>query len=150
MAVEKRLYRSRTNRVFFGVCGGLAEYLNIDVTLVRLVTVLVSIWGGVGVVAYIVAALVIPEEPVALKGVKKLKNQKDDFGTKIESAAQDFKKNFDGKNKEDKSWIGGLILITLGMLFLIHQFVPFLDFDKTWPLFLIILGLIVIFGGRKA
>lgn len=151
LAEEKRLYRSRTNRVFFGVCGGLAEYLSIDVTLIRLVTVLISIWGGVGVVAYLVAALIIPEEP---EGVKKDKEasmsaKKEDLGKKMESAAQDIKRNFDVKSKEDKSWIGGLVLIALGLLFLAHQFVPFLDFQKMWPLFLIILGLIIIFGGKR-
>lgn len=58
----RTLERSRTDKVIGGVCGGLAKYLNMDPTLVRVLTVLVALFTGVGVVAYIVALLVIPEE----------------------------------------------------------------------------------------
>jgi len=60
--MEKKLYRSRTDKKLCGVCGGLGKYFDIDPTLVRLATVLISLFGC-GVIAYIVAALVIPEEP---------------------------------------------------------------------------------------
>lgn len=59
----KRLYRSRTDRKIAGVCGGLAEYLNIDPTLVRQLVVFAVLFAGTGVLAYIVCALVIPEAP---------------------------------------------------------------------------------------
>lgn len=57
----KKLYRSKTNRMICGVCGGLGEYLNIDPTIIRLLTVLLAFTGG-GIIAYIVAAIVIPDE----------------------------------------------------------------------------------------
>ena len=60
--MEKKLYRSKKDRKLVGVCGGLAEYFNIDATVVRLVTVLIALFS-IGVLAYIVAALVIPENP---------------------------------------------------------------------------------------
>ena len=60
--MEKKLYRSRTDKKLCGVCGGLGKYFDIDPTLVRLAVVLLSLFGC-GVIAYIVAALVIPEEP---------------------------------------------------------------------------------------
>lgn len=60
---EKRLYRSNTNRVLFGVCGGIAEYANIDPTIVRLLLVLFGFAGGSGILAYLVAAIIIPEAP---------------------------------------------------------------------------------------
>ena len=60
--MEKKLYRSKKDRKLVGVCGGLAEYFNIDATVVRLVAVLVALFS-IGVLAYIVAALVIPENP---------------------------------------------------------------------------------------
>ena len=60
--MEKKLYRSKTERKLAGVCGGLAEYFNMDVSLMRLITVLVALFS-IGVLAYIVAALVIPEKP---------------------------------------------------------------------------------------
>lgn len=60
---EKRLYRSKDERKLFGVCGGIAQYFNIDPTIVRLAAVFASFASGIGVVAYIACALIIPEEP---------------------------------------------------------------------------------------
>jgi phage shock protein C len=61
----KRLYRSRTNRMISGVCAGLAEFLAVDPTVVRLVFVIVGVAGWVfpAVLIYLVMAIVIPEEP---------------------------------------------------------------------------------------
>ena len=61
--MEKKLYRSRNDKKLAGVCAGLAKYLNMDVTVVRLLTVLATLFIGGGLIAYIVCALVIPEEP---------------------------------------------------------------------------------------
>ena len=58
---DKRLYRSSTNYMLAGVCGGIAEYFHIDHALVRLAWVLFSALGGSGLLAYIVAAIIIPE-----------------------------------------------------------------------------------------
>ena len=61
--MEKKLYRSKTNKKIFGVCGGLAEYFDIDATIVRLVLVLAVLFAGVGVLAYLIAALIMPVKP---------------------------------------------------------------------------------------
>lgn len=61
----KKLYRSRKNRSIAGVCGGLAEYLGADVTLLRLVTLFMILFGGLSIWAYVILWIVIPEEPVA-------------------------------------------------------------------------------------
>ena len=61
--MQKKLYRARTDRKIFGVCGGIAEYLNVDSTMIRLVWVLLMIFAGTGLLAYIVAAIVMPEAP---------------------------------------------------------------------------------------
>ncbi|MCU6746419.1 MULTISPECIES: PspC domain-containing protein [Lachnospiraceae] len=58
----KKLYRSGTNKMLCGVCGGIGEYFNIDATLVRLLFVIFGCTGS-GVLAYIVAAIIIPQEP---------------------------------------------------------------------------------------
>jgi len=58
-----RLYRSRTNRILFGVCGGLGEYLNVDPTLIRLLWIIFCLLYGVGILAYLIAAIVIPKRP---------------------------------------------------------------------------------------
>ena len=59
----KKLYRSTSNRMIAGVCAGVAEYLNIDPTVVRVIWAIASIFAFVGVVAYIACALIIPEKP---------------------------------------------------------------------------------------
>ena len=61
--MEKKLYRSRTDKKICGVCGGLAKYLNMDPTIVRLLVVLLTLFVGGGLIAYIICALVMPEEP---------------------------------------------------------------------------------------
>jgi phage shock protein PspC (stress-responsive transcriptional regulator) len=61
--MEKKLYRSKTDKKLCGVCGGLAEYFGIDSTIIRLILVLAVVCAGVGVLAYFIAALVIPEQP---------------------------------------------------------------------------------------
>jgi phage shock protein C len=62
--IYKRLYRSRSNRMLFGVCGGLGEYLNVDPTVIRLIFVLAFLPGGPGLIAYLALALLVPEEPL--------------------------------------------------------------------------------------
>jgi len=59
--MERRLYRSLSNRLLFGVCGGLGEFFHIDPTIVRLVWALFAL-TGVGIVFYIAAALIVPSE----------------------------------------------------------------------------------------
>ena len=59
--MNKRLYKSRTDKKACGVCGGIAEYFAIDPTLVRLAWVLFTCLGGSGIFAYIIAAIVIPD-----------------------------------------------------------------------------------------
>jgi phage shock protein PspC (stress-responsive transcriptional regulator) len=59
----KRLYRSEKNRMLGGVCGGLAEYFNVDPTIVRLLWILFVLTFGTGVLAYLVAWLIVPTKP---------------------------------------------------------------------------------------
>ncbi len=65
--MNKKLYRSNKNKVFAGVCGGIGEYMEVDPVVVRLIWVLVSMVAGFGfpgLIAYFVAALIIPQKPV--------------------------------------------------------------------------------------
>ena len=59
----RKLYRSRKDRIICGVCGGLGEYLGVDPTIVRLLWILFSLAYGAGIIAYILACIVIPEKP---------------------------------------------------------------------------------------
>ena len=60
--MKKKLFKSRTNKKLCGVCGGLAAYFDIDVTLVRLAWVAFTFLGGSGILIYIIAAIIIPNE----------------------------------------------------------------------------------------
>ena len=62
--MNKRIYRSRTDRVIAGVCGGLGAYINVDATIVRIIAVLLGLWSlGTVLLVYLLLALLIPLEP---------------------------------------------------------------------------------------
>ena len=61
--MNKRLYKSNENKMLVGVCGGIGEYFGMDPTLVRLAWVLFCALGGSGVIAYLLAAIIIPRRP---------------------------------------------------------------------------------------
>lgn len=61
--MEKRLYKSNSEKKIAGVCGGVAEYLNMDPTIIRLLWVLASLFVGSGILAYIIAAFIMPNKP---------------------------------------------------------------------------------------
>ncbi len=61
--MSKKLYRSTSNKQLAGVCAGLGKYLNVDPTVIRVLWVIISLFGFAGVIAYIACVLIIPEEP---------------------------------------------------------------------------------------
>ena len=61
--MEKKLYKSSKNKMIDGVCGGIAEYFNLDPTLVRIALVIFCAMGGSGIIAYIIMAIVMPRNP---------------------------------------------------------------------------------------
>ena len=62
--MEKKLYRKTTDRMLLGVCAGIAEYFRVDVSVVRLAWVIFCCFGGAGIIAYLIAAFIVPVEPV--------------------------------------------------------------------------------------
>jgi phage shock protein C len=62
--VQKKLTRSRRDKKIAGVCGGFADYLDLDVTLVRIIWLMLAFFGGWGIFGYIIAWIVMPEEPL--------------------------------------------------------------------------------------
>jgi phage shock protein C len=59
----RKLYRSKTNRKLAGVCGGLAQYFNIDATIIRVLFVVLAILGGSGLLLYLALWIIVPKEP---------------------------------------------------------------------------------------
>jgi len=116
---DKKLYRSSTDRILGGVCGGIAEYLNVDPALIRLAWFFLTLIGGAGILAYILALIIIPLHP--------------EGGAAAQSPPA---------NRGDYTRLAGFMLIILGALFLIRQLgFHFNFFHLPWPVFLA-LGLI--------
>jgi len=63
MDSTRKLYRSKTDRVLAGVCGGLAQYFNLDATLIRVLFVLLAVLGGAGLVVYVAMWIIVPNQP---------------------------------------------------------------------------------------
>lgn len=61
--MDKRLYLSDTNKMIGGVCGGIGEYFDIDPTVIRVAWVILAVMGGAGLIAYILAWIIIPRRP---------------------------------------------------------------------------------------
>ncbi len=61
--MQKRLYKSKRNRTLLGVCGGIGEYLDVDPTIIRILWVIFTFMGGAGILAYIVCALIMSNDP---------------------------------------------------------------------------------------
>lgn len=60
--MKKRLYKSSTDKKVCGVCGGIANYFDVDPTVIRLIWVICTLAGGSGLIAYIIAAIIMPDE----------------------------------------------------------------------------------------
>ncbi len=153
--MTERLYRSKQEKMVGGVCGGLAEYFSIDVTLVRLIA-LVALFGGVGFFVYLAGWAIIPENPT--DGAGYAENYKHDVGEAVKGIVSDVKEATQGLgrnehqgNNENRSKMAGGILVILGVFFLLQRVLPYwFDMSKMWPLLLIVIGLAIILrGGRK-
>lgn len=135
--MKKRLSRSVKDKIIFGVAGGIAQYLDVDPVFVRIAFVLGTFLNGVGLIVYIVCAVVMPLEILIPK-------------TNAESvvldeiAAMNKKKEKAGKEK-----VFGGFLIIIGGIFLMHNLLPSFDFDEVVPLLLIAFGVWLIIGSIR-
>ena len=64
--MNKKLYKSNTNKMICGVCGGLGEFFGIDPTIIRLICAILALLGGTGIVAYLIAAVIIPNSEIVV------------------------------------------------------------------------------------
>jgi len=62
--MDKRLFRSRSNQVISGLCAGIGDWLNVDPTVIRLLTIALVLFGGCGILCYLIGWIIIPEEPI--------------------------------------------------------------------------------------
>jgi len=129
--MSKRLYRSRKDVMIAGVCGGVAEYFDIDPVIIRILTVLLVFAGGAAKKIYLLGWLIIPKAPEGY----------DPATTTAETPATETSEDKGNKGR----LVAGLILLILGFIFLASNFIPWFHFGKLWPLILIVVGIVVIF-----
>jgi phage shock protein C len=138
----RRLYRSKTDRMVSGVCGGLAQYFSIDVTLVRLMFLLLLFFGGGGFFIYIVMAIIVPEEgSTAGTSQEVMQANAQDFASRAKELGQGFGSGTaspSASNRQGPLLFGGA-LIALGVLFLVQNLLN-ISFSQFWPLILIVIG----------
>lgn len=154
--MTKKLYRSQKDKIIGGVCGGLAEYFDVDATIIRLLFVLVVVLGGAGVLVYLILWLVLPkspDEPMRLDK-EKVNEFASEIKEKAQNLAESFKKNVPDAKEATKRRGGlfGWILIVLGLIFLANSFFPFVfgwPAVKFWPLLLVLVGVILIVNASR-
>lgn len=155
MDSDKRIYRSKKNKIIAGVCSGIAEYFNIDPTIVRIIFILLIFGQGAGILIYIICWFIIPEEPENTKEKTEQKDKKEHSDTttvehKIDHKIEDKLQNtIKPSSKTRTSQFFGIALIALGVLFLLNQFSSRFSFSKFWPIILILLGAVILINTNK-
>lgn len=130
----KRLYRSRLNYILSGLCGGLGEYFGINATIIRVVFLMLGVWGGSGLLLYIILSIVIPKEPENITATKS-----------ENSLTNTTKRNFLHQGSERRNLLG-VVLVLFGLLELWNKFVPVqLHWEYYWPILIIFIGIYIIF-----
>jgi phage shock protein C len=132
---RKRLYRSSTDKIIGGVCGGFAEYFNVDPTIIRILWVIFACFGGSGLLVYIAALIIIPTDPFQ----------------KVEKENTDQPNDTRKRTNSGITFLISIIFITIGTLILLRNlgFYYFhfwhLHWDVIFAILLIVAGIFLIF-----
>ena len=150
MEKNKRLYRSAKSKVFGGVAGGIAEYFDIDPIIIRLLFVIIAFAGGGGVIVYLILWIALPLEPITPFTMNMGSSEPFNAANPGDPSTSEFTAGSSNpfevpaKPENRNSLIGGIVLISLGIIFLANRFIPNIDFGDLWPLVLVVLGGVLI------
>lgn len=152
--VREKLIKSKNDRMLAGVCGGIAEYFDVDPTLIRVAFVILALANGLGILLYIILAIVMPEPEDKDKNRETTEKY-----TTGEPATAEYSRNEDitktkspeTRNHTDRTVWLGVILIILGIFLIVDRFNVFwwLGWDVLWPGILILIGLWILIRMRK-
>lgn len=153
MTQRHGLFRSRTDKVFGGVAGGIAKSLNTDPSIVRLIFALLVVFGGGGLLIYLIMWIAIPEEPLEFyQNIEGTDSTANEHVTEQENTP--YGMDIPKRKGNQGALIGGLIMIAIGLIFLADRFLPRIHLGDLWPLVIVIAGLALIFssftGTKKA
>ena len=138
--MQKRLYRSRSDRKIAGVCGGIAEYFELDSTLVRIFAVLLAVFNGIGIIGYLVCWLVMPNPPAQQEWSQE-DGGADPQHTPVHGTSAP-------TSVRRKSVGVGIVLITLGLVLFLQRYLPWYKVDVL-PTLLIIGGALLLYRGWR-
>ncbi|MBR5603785.1 MAG: PspC domain-containing protein [Bacteroidales bacterium] len=127
---NKKLERNPMNKVLGGVCSGLADYFKLDVALVRVLFVIAFLFASFGFWLYVILWIVVPEGKI-------------DFSSSRQPDNVTQPSNDDDRKKLT-SVVSGVIVILIGLMFLINNFIPISWIWKLWPLILVIIGVVMV------
>ncbi len=141
------LYRSETNKVFGGVCGGLGEVFQLDPTLIRALFAVAFLFGGTGLLFYLILWIVIPSESKLSQSSDV--NIRENFD-EMKERAQSFTKDLGGTNDNSRNTLG-ILLVLLGIFFLMGNFgfSHLFNFQRTWPVLFIVVGFVFLTQKRN-
>ncbi len=143
--MDKRITKSKTDKIITGVCGGLAEYFGIDSVIVRLVFVVLVFFNGVGLLLYIILAIIMPKaEQVDQSPKETIQENVQEIGDRVKEAGEGLGQAVSGtgeKHPNRAAWIG-IILILLGVFFLLDSLhlISWFNKDLLWPIIIIFVG----------
>ena len=176
--MSKKLYRSRDDRMIAGVCGGLADYFNVDSSLIRLGVLFIFLFQGIGLIAYLIAWLVMSEEPAKNEyrmpddyyledqRQQETANHQQRYNSESERTENEDHKSESRKKSEKEYYqqyqdqssdsstnnrrkLFAVIMILVGSIFLIDIWIPALYWEKYWPLILIAAGILMLKGDNN-
>lgn len=145
---NKKLYRSKSDKIIAGVAGGLGEYFDIDPVLIRALFVLLAFVNGLGILLYVVLMIIVPAhggKEIKIDRSEKAKEFAHDLGEEAQKLAQ--------KVKNKKGWLNskrnimGLIIVFIGIFAILNQFLPWhwLSWDWLFAVAIIVVGLLIMF-----
>jgi len=158
--MEKRLYRSSSDRMIWGVCGGIAEYFSMDPTIVRVIAVLLIFANGLGILAYIILAIVVPlEKSGAAISKDTIRENVEEMAGTAKELGQGIRTAFAGEVDKSGSAEGirrphvliGVIIIAVGILLLLSNlnFLAWFRWGYLWALIIIAVGALIIMSARR-
>lgn len=161
--MNKKLFRSRDQRIIAGVCGGLGEYFDIDPVIIRVIFLVTVLLGGAGVLLYLILWLVIPEEGgVSMagniaKGAKK-QHSGEDSKSEFDEVRADLRESYNEARKTveanvhngSRRALFGMILIVLGVYLLLGNLLPSLNLERfIFPAIVIGIGLGILLNSSR-
>lgn len=141
MKYNKTLYRSDSNAIIAGVCGGIGEYFEVDPTFIRVVFVLFTLFGGSGILVYLALWLLVPSRNHGRFSFQEIKEKAQNFVT-------------NAREEKESNFTAAMIFILIGILLLLNNLhiIPWNFWDtvrRFWPVLLIVMGLQMIMKNSK-